>query len=167
MCILSGHHLAGSFGGQPRAAREQHCGVDNSRPGDMFHPDFVQRKPAYFDVSVRNYLQPQFLCRAASLAGAAGEAGEMAKDARHEEGVIAAGGVFFPLVVETLGLWTTHSLKNLRLIATRASALSGITRSQALSNLLQQLSVKLWCHNSKLIITRLVNSGAFPAQWDL
>ena len=151
----------------PRAAREQHCGVDNSRPGDIFHPDFVQGKPAYFDVSVRNSLQPQFLCRAASLAGAAGEAGEMAKDARHEEGVIAVGGVFFPLVVETLGLWTTHSLKTLRLIATRASALSGITRSQALSNLLQQLSVKLWCHNSKLVITRLVNSGAFPAQWDL
>ena len=97
----------------PRAAREQPCGVDNSRPGDIFHPDFVQGKPAYFDVSVRNSLQPQFLCRAASLAGAAGEAGEMAKDARHEEGVIAAGGVFFPLVVETLGLWTTHSLKTL------------------------------------------------------
>ena len=151
----------------PRATREQHCGVDNSRPGDIFHPDFVQGKPAYFDVSERNSLQPQFLCRAASHAGAAGEAGEMEKDARHEEGVIAAGGVFFALVVETLGLWTTHSLKTLRLIASRASALSGITRGQALSNLLQQLSVKLWCHNSKLVITRLVNSGAFPAQWDL
>ena len=145
----------------PRAAREQHCSVDNNRPGDIFHPDFVQEKPAYFDVSVRNSLQLQFLCRAASLAGAAGEAGEMAKDARHEEGVIAAGGVFFPLVVETLGLWT------LWLIATRASALSGITRGQAFSNLIQQLSVKLWCYNSKLVIARLVNSGAFPAQWDL
>ena len=66
-----------------------------------------------------------------------------------------------------MDLWTTHSLKILRLIATRASALSGITRGQALSSLLQQLSVKLWCHNSKLVITRLVNSWAFPAQWNL
>ena len=83
----------------------------------------------------------------------------MAKDARHEEGVIAAGGVFFPLVVGMLGLWTTHSLKTLWLIATRASALSGITRGQAFSNLIQQLSVKLWCYNSKLVIARLVNQG--------
>ena len=58
----------------------------------------MQGKPAYFDVSVRNSLQPQFLCRAASLAGAAGEAGEMAKDARHEEGVIAATGCCFVFV---------------------------------------------------------------------
>ena len=128
----------------PRAAREPHCSVDNNRPGDIFHPDFAQGKPAYFDVSVRNSLQLQFLCRAAYLTGAAGEAGEMAKDARHEEGVIAAGGIFSPLVVETLGLWTTQSLKTLRLIATRASALSGITRGLSFSNLIQQLFVKLW-----------------------
>ena len=81
----------------PRATQEQHCGVNNSRPGDIFHPDFVQGKPAYFDVSVRNSLQPQFLCRAASLAGAAGEVGEMAKDARHEEGSHRGRGSLLPI----------------------------------------------------------------------
>ena len=41
-----------------------------------------------------------------SEAGAAGEAGEVEKDSRHEEDVTASGGIFFPLVVESLGLWT-------------------------------------------------------------
>ena len=43
--------------------------------------------------------------------GAAGEAGEMEKDERHELDVLSVGGMFFPLIVETLGLWTQSSLK--------------------------------------------------------
>ena len=45
-----------------------------------------------------------------SEAGAAGEAGEIEKDSRHEEDVTASGGIFFPLVVESLGLWTLSDL---------------------------------------------------------
>ena len=48
--------------------------------------------------------------------------------------------VQFPLVVETLGLWSSNSLKVLRSIASKASTLSGISRGQAINNLLQQLS---------------------------
>ncbi len=44
----------------------------------------------------------EFLARAAVQAGIAGEAGEIEKDNRYEEDVIAAGGIFFPLVVESL-----------------------------------------------------------------
>jgi len=38
------------------AVREQHCGESNNRPGDIYHPDFMLGKPAYFDVSVQNSL---------------------------------------------------------------------------------------------------------------
>ncbi len=93
-------------------------------------------KPAYFDVSVRCSLQPQFLARAAVQAGAAGEAGGIEKDNRHEEDVIATGGLFFPLVVESLGLWTPSSLQVLRIIASKATTCNGIPRGIAIRNLL-------------------------------
>ena len=45
------------------AAREQHSGNSNNRPGDVYHPDFALGKSAYFDMSVRSSLQPKFLSR--------------------------------------------------------------------------------------------------------
>ena len=42
--------------------REQRClSDDNSRPGDLYHPDFHLGRPAYFDITVRNSLLPQQL----------------------------------------------------------------------------------------------------------
>ena len=103
------------------AAREQHCGNSNNRPGDVYDPDFALDKSAYFDVSVRSSLQPKFLSRATVQAGAAIEAGEIEKDSKHKKDVVSAGGLFFPLVVESLGLWTPSSLHTLRTITSRAS----------------------------------------------
>ena len=130
------------------AAREQHCGNSNNRPGDVYHPDFALGKSAYFDVSVRSSLQPKFLSRAAVQAGAAGEAGEIEKDSKHEEDVVSAGDLFFLLVVESLGLWTPSSLHTLRTIASRASSVNGIPLGLAVRNLLQQLSTRLWAYNA-------------------
>ena len=49
------------------AKREQRCsGYDNSRSGDIFHPDFVLSRPGFFDVTVANSLQPSFIIKAAS-----------------------------------------------------------------------------------------------------
>ena len=53
-------------------------------------------KPAYFDVSVRNSLQPHNILRAAVEVGAASEPGEIEKDEWHEQEVVDAGGIFFP-----------------------------------------------------------------------
>ena len=89
-------------------------------------------------------------------AGAASEAGEIKKD---EQEVIEAGGIFFPLVVETLGLWLPNSLKVLTSIDSKASSISGIPRSQVISNLLQQLSVHLWTFNARMVHTRIEMEG--------
>ena len=68
--------------------REQRCDSDsNSRPGDIYHPDFQQRKPAYFIVSVRNSLQPRFINDAAYQGGVTATAGEIEKDERHQDRV--------------------------------------------------------------------------------
>ena len=149
------------------AVREQHCGESNNRPGDIYHPDFMLGKPAYINVTVRSSLQPQYLLRAAVEAGAASEAGEMEKDERHEREVTAAGGIFIPLVVETLGLWSPNSLKVLCSITSTASTLNGISRGQAINNLLQQLSVRLWTFNARMVHSRIELEGMDVRDWDL
>ena len=80
---------------------------------------------------------------------------KIAKTFRHDDEVTAAGGIFYRLAVETLGLWTPYSLKILRSIASRISATSHMTFSKSLNNLLQQLSVKLWSYNARLVLQSL------------
>ena len=85
----------------PGALQEQRASGDHqSRPGDLYHP---QSCPAYFDVSVLNTLAPSIISRASvsTRAAAAAAAGEALKDKCHEDNVIAAKGIFCPLIVET------------------------------------------------------------------
>ena len=89
--------------------REQRCGSELDHPGDVYHPDFLFGKPAYFDVTVRSPLQDSLLSQSAVTAGVAASRGEMEKDAHHEEAVLGAGGIFIPLAVELLGLWSPCS----------------------------------------------------------
>ena len=125
-----------SSNGQQACKREQRCsGYDNSRPGNIFHPDFLLGRPGFFDVTVANSLQPSFIIKAASNAGAAAEAAKACKDSRHADRVTAAVGIFYPLSVKTLDLWTPYSLKILRSIASRISAKSYVTFLKSLNNL--------------------------------
>ena len=61
-----------------------------NRPGDMFQPDIMCGKPAYFDVSMRGAEQPSH-----TPGDAAGKAGEMEKDPKHEEDVKLVNSIFF------------------------------------------------------------------------
>ena len=71
----------------PGTLKEQRASFDdNSKPGDIFHPDFQNGRPAYFDVSVRSTTQPSHISSSASCAGVAAAAGEVAKDANHLAG---------------------------------------------------------------------------------
>ena len=85
------------------ARKEQRCGPDtNNRPGDVFHPNFHNGRPAFFDVSVRNSFQPKFIQQSAITGGAAARAGEEEKDLRHEQDVVVpfslGCGELWPLV---------------------------------------------------------------------
>ena len=86
----------------------QRCNSNyNMRPGDVYHPDFEQGLPTYFDLTVRNSLQPFCIAQTAQHAGVAAEAGEKEKDCRHEGLVtVTAKGVFHLLAVESLDLWS-------------------------------------------------------------
>ena len=94
--------------GDSRCRREARCSSSNqTRPGDVYHPDFDRGLPAYFDLSVRSSLQPSFLTQAASHSGAASEAGEMEKDERHHLNVSSTGSIF---IRSWLRLWVFGQL---------------------------------------------------------
>ena len=76
-------------------------------------------------------------------------------DMHHDEAIRSAGGDFFPLVVETFGVWAPSSLATLRTIASWATTYSGLPTHRALSNLLQQLSVTLWSLNAQMLRAQL------------
>ena len=109
------------------AQLEQRCGPDtNSRSGDIFHPDFTDGRPGYFDVSMRNIMQPPYITKSAISARAAAMAAEEEKDPRHDSKVNAAEGYFYPIIVESFGLWTPSSLATLKVIASKTTAKSRI-----------------------------------------
>ena len=139
-----------------RCRREMKCNSTNEAgPGDIFHPDFERGLPTYFDLTVRNSLQPSYLVKRTSRPGAAAEAGEIEKDQRHDCMVSQTGSVFHPLMLETLGLWSPNSLKVIKVIARRASYHNNASISQSVCNLHQQLSVKLWLFNARMLLARL------------
>ena len=131
--------------------RERRCGSSLDRPGDVFHPDFLYGKPAYFDVTVRNPLQDSILSQSAVSAGIAASRCEVEKDAHHEEAVASAGGIFIPLAVETLGHWSPASLKILREIAVRTTNRSGASTALASRHFIEQLSICLFIYLFSLL----------------
>ena len=126
---------------------------------------FAEGHPTYFDVSVRNTLQPGNLNRASVNAGAAAVAGEIEKDQKHTAKVERSGGRFYPLVVKTLGVWTASSLTTLRTIAARTTVRSGLTTKLALRNLIEQLSIKCWAYNAKMMLHHLSYLPGNTSQW--
>ena len=137
----------------PGVLKEQRVsGEDHSRPGDVYHPDFLSGRAAYFDLSVRSTTQPSYISSASSCAGVAAAAGELAKDQRHQDVVEEAGCDFIPLVVETFGVWSPFAFRTLQTIADRTTTRSGTSHRLARKNLLQQLSVSLWMNNARMIL---------------
>ena len=92
-------------------------GESASRPGDVFHPDFHHGRPTYFDISERSALHAGAVTHSALSSGFAALRGEVEKDMQHRGLVEAAGGVFFPLVVDNFGVWTPSNIEVLHSIA--------------------------------------------------
>ena len=93
-------------------------------------------------------MQPSFITKAASNAGAAAEACKdlvMLIEVQHVQLVVSSIHLLWKLWVSR-----HHSLKILRSRASKISA-SHMTITNCLNNLLQQLSVKLWSYNARLV----------------
>ena len=128
---------------------------NNNRPCDVYHPNFLFGRSAYFDLTIRNTVQVKFVANSANSAGSAA-AGELEKDLKYAEAVADSCTLFFPLAVETYGCWTPPSLDNTKTIASKVVTTTSIPFTQAYSNLMQQLSVNLWKCNACMIQSRLM-----------
>lgn len=84
-------------------------------------------------------LQPSYIIQTANRAGVAAEATTLEKDARHNNNVIPAGGIHYPLAVETLGFWSLLIEQTLKTIASIASAMNGFTFAQSLETLMEEI----------------------------
>ena len=127
-------------------------GESAARPGDIFHPDFYNDHPTYFDVSVQSALHSGVLSHSAITPGFAALRGEMEKDAKHKALIEAVGGDFLPLVVDNFGIWTPSSVEILRSIARISTVWNGLSTDKAFCYLVERLSVQLYCYNAKMIL---------------
>ena len=148
----------------PGVLREQGISSDQSRPGDVYHPDFHLGRPAYFDLSVRSTTQSGVISSASSQAGMATAVGEIAKYIQYQDIVNDNGGDFILLVCETFGIWSPYALSILDSITNRTTVRNGLPRKLARRQLLQQLSVTLWRYNAKMIVRQysLTAEDEFP-----
>ena len=147
------HHAL--FQDHPGVLRQQAISSDQSRPGDIYHPDFHLGRPAYFDLSVRSTTQSAVISSASSQAGVAAAVGEIAKDNQYQD-IVNDNGDFIPLVCETFGVWSPYALSILGSIADRTTVRNGLLRKFARRQLLQQLSVTLWRYNAYSASIRLL-----------
>ena len=102
------------------------------------------------DVSVHNTFAPSFIFQASVSAGAAA-AGEALKD-KHHENIVAAGGLLYPLIVETFGIWIPFAVDTLKNIAAATTTKNGLTSKEAFRSFIQLLLVCLWTYNAKTIL---------------
>eukprot|EP00118_Oscarella_pearsei_P019491 m.207740 g.207740 ORF g.207740 m.207740 type:complete len:93 (+) comp39697_c1_seq12:346-624(+) len=80
-------------------------------------------------------------------------------DEKFNDMVESSGGLFYPLVVETLGMWTPSSLPLLKIIAFRTAISQNQSLGEAVKELHERLSVGLWKWNARMILSRLCLSG--------
>ena len=88
-------------------------------------------------------------------------------DARHEANVTTAGGLFYPLVFESLGFISSFTLKTLKGICSKTSSISGILFPRAFKNILEQLPVKLRSYNTNISHARMQLEVLDVHSWDL
>ena len=114
MCDLLWHALVQDHSGCKRAQR---YGAGLDRPGDVRHPLQDSLLCLSIDCTDSGYGVYTIYGLSAATAGVAAGRGEANKDSHHEAAVRDAGGIFIPLVVETLGLWSPNSLAVLKSVA--------------------------------------------------
>ena len=125
-----------------------------SRPADVFIPEWLDGRKVAFDVSVVSPTQEALLHQAADTPAAAIVARKATKNRTHFDNCQAEGIFFQPLVVETFGGWDKEAIDFLKKIATKGSRRWGLTNAIAIKQFFQRLSIELQRGNAALLIER-------------
>ena len=107
-----------------------------SRPADIFLPNWRRGRPAALDVTVISTTQQLTLQGAASTRGYALAVGEERKRASHSEACHSVGVSFIPLVVESLGGWSEEAADTISSIGRLLGQRLGIPPSESVRHLL-------------------------------
>ena len=107
------------------------------------------------DVTVVNPLQDKFVAQAADRPGHALQARFKEKMLKHGEPCRAAGMVFVPLVVETLGGWEEQAVIQVKRIGAALARQTGQDEAEKQRHLFQRLAVLLAKGNSSLFLNRM------------
>ena len=125
-----------------------------SRPADIYLPNWERGQPAALDVTVISPLQSLTLHRAASSAGHALTVGEQRKVAAHAAACHAVGISFVPLVFETLGGMSELASTTVSRIGRLLGQRLGISPADTTRHLFQRCSISLWRGNAALWLRR-------------
>ena len=125
-----------------------------SRPADIYLPNWERGQPAALDVTVISPLQSLTLHRAASSAGHALTVGEQRKVAAHAAACHAVGVSFVPLVFETLGGMSELASTTVSRIGRLLGQRLGISPADTTRHLFQRCSISLWRGNAALWLRR-------------
>ena len=126
----------------------------NARPADIFLPGWSGGKDTALYVTVVNPLQQQYLHQSAVTPGHALVKAHDRKMATHWENCRAAGIVFQPLAIDTLGAWGESTIKEVKKIGCALARQTGGEESEVMRHLVQCLSVILMRINANLMINR-------------
>ena len=110
------------------SCRRAHLGVQvemgnsdhsHTRPADLLVPNWVQGKPAAFDLSVTSPLNPTIISEASVTAGVAAKATEERKHRSNDAKCSELAWVCVPLVVESYGAWGKEALESISQLGSR------------------------------------------------
>ena len=118
--------------------------ASNSRPADIFLPNWSRGRPAAIDVTVISTMQPLTLAGAAASPGYALQVAEDRKMAAHFEACRAVGVDFVPVTVESLGGWSEEAIANIKKIGRLLGQRTGSPPGDSIRHLFQRLSISLW-----------------------
>ena len=129
--------------------------ASNSRPADIFLPNWSRGRPAAIDVTVISTMQPLTLAGAAASPGYALQVAEDRKMAAHFEACRAVGVDFVPVAVESLGGWSEEAIANIKKIGRLLGQRTGSPPGDSIRHLFQRLSISLWRGNAIMWGSRL------------
>ena len=113
----------------------------HGHPVNIFLPNWCGGRPASLDVTAISPLQSLTLARAASMKGHALQVAEDCKRAAHNANCAAAGVVFLPIVVETLGGWSKEAVFHISKIRRLMGQYLGLPPNETTYHLFQRLAI--------------------------
>ena len=125
-----------------------------SRPANVYLPHWTHGKPAALDVAVISPLQKLTLQNSATIQGYALSLGEDWKRSSHAQDCFDVGVPFIPLLVETIGSWSSDVAQTISSLGRCLGHRFGSDPQDTISHLFQHLSISLWCGNASMWVAR-------------